>query len=84
MRGRIKLSNNKYVKTNQSGVLSEERKEKKQTMGGRIRLSNNKYVKTNQSAREAKEKDMILGPEKGDFKHLYRAHWFREQQMQSH
>ena len=53
-------------------------------MGGRIRLSNNKYVKTNQSAIEAKEKDMILGPEKGDFKHLYRAHWFREQQMQSH
>ena len=28
MRGRIKLSNNKYVKTNQSGVLSEEGKEK--------------------------------------------------------
>ena len=53
-------------------------------MGGRIRLSNNKYVKTNQSAIEAKEKDMILGPEKGDFKLLYRAHWFREQQMQSH
>ena len=28
MGGRIKLSNNKYVKTNQSGVLSEEGKEK--------------------------------------------------------
>ena len=28
MEGRIKLSNNKYVKTNQSGVLSEEGKEK--------------------------------------------------------